>query len=313
MRSIDEAILIGEAATLSEHVSPYLFSISDTMTTEIDVGRVKEINGLIINKLEAALLINPTNFDTLYSLFLICSYGYKYLTEYELNENELEFYRLKIFNYSYMLLDHSAIDGYETIESDCYYELAYIFCLYYNYSAALKYSKIAYEHCLRSSNHTDIANFKDSYVKYRAAFAELPPLRFSLGDEVEFLHELETGSEWRLGKVVELYYRERDFEITFSAPYRLQLLNDNVREPSEYAWVKADIDRCVRKVGVRSIEDTRYKIRLDAKVEELARVYCSEEFMQDIYNSLAQDREFVDMLESGKFSYQSILFICTVC
>ena len=65
-----------------------------------------------------------------------------------------------------------------------------------------------------------------------------------------------------------------------------------------YAWVKADLDHYVRKVGVRSIVDTRYQARLDAKVEELARVYCSVEFIHDVYSSLAQDPEFVDMLQS---------------
>ena len=65
-----------------------------------------------------------------------------------------------------------------------------------------------------------------------------------------------------------------------------------------YAWVKADLDRYVRKVGVRSIEDTRYQARLDAKVEELAEVFCSKEFMQDLYHTLAKDQEFVNMLQS---------------
>ena len=51
-------------------------------------------------------------------------------------------------------------------------------------------------------------------------------------------------------------------------------------------------------MGVRSIEDTRYQTRLDAKVAELSQVYCSEGFIQVIYNMLARDREFVDMLRS---------------
>ena len=75
----------------------------------------------------------------------------------------------------------------------------------------------------------------------------------------------------------------------------MQLVGD---QPPVSTWVKADIDRYVRKVGFRSIEDTRYQARLDTKVEELARVYCSEEFIQDLYCTLAKDREFVDMLRS---------------
>ena len=49
---------------------------------------------------------------------------------------------------------------------------------------------------------------------------------------------------------------------------------------------------------MRLIEDTRYQAQLDAKVEELVRVYRSPEFMQDIYRTLARDQEFVNMLRS---------------
>ena len=177
--------------------------------------------------------------------------------------------------------------------------MAVIFYANRNYSAALKHSKHAYEQCLRSSDHRELFTYKSLYLKSRAAFAELPPLRFAVGDEVEFLPELETGSEWKLGRVVELYYRERDFDITFCAPYRLQLLDDSDSDqPPVYAWVKADIDRYVRKVGNRSIEETRYQARLDAKVAELSLVYWSVELIKDIYTTLAQDREFVEMLQS---------------
>ena len=87
--------------------------------------------------------------------------------------------------------------------------------------------------------------------------------------------------------------------MVFTAPYRLQLLGDSgeVTEPPVYAYVRADLDRYVCKVGVRSMEDTRYQARLDAKVAELARVYCSKEFVQDIYRTLALDSKFVQMLE----------------
>ena len=184
---------------------------------------------------------------------------------------------------------------------------------------------------------------------------------------------------WKLGKVVELYYRDESFPLDFTAPYRLLLINNDEDSPTAspgsstlyapttdspadspkeftptvdasaihvaiadsstagaptghtrtsdpstdyspvnkqattddmspahtgpfssssapssavYAWVKADTDRYVRKPGVRSIEDTRYQTRLDAKVEELAQVYCSKEFVQGIYRTLADDREF---------------------
>ena len=209
-----------------------------------------------------------------------------------------------IYRYSYEILDHPAISeqGNELVKSDCSYELGSIFFLYSNYPAAHKYFKLAYETCLRSSDYrsrTKLSSCKDAFLKSRASFAALPPLRFAVGDEVEFLHELETGSEWQLGKVVELYYRDRSFEVNFTAPYRLQLLDDDDGDQAPvYAWVKADIDRYIRKVGVRSIEDTRYQARLDAKVEELALMYCSKEFTQRIYRTLAQDLEFVGMLLS---------------
>ena len=134
----------------------------------------------------------------------------------------------------------------------------------------------------------------------RTEFAQQPALRFAVGDEVEFLHELETESEWKLGKVVELHYRERDFDISFSAPYCLQLLDDSdsTDQPPVYTWAKADIDRYVRKVGVRSIEGTRYQARLDAKVAELAQVYYSKEYIENICIAIAQDKEFVDMCQS---------------
>ena len=192
--------------------------------------------------------------------------------------------------------------GNESIRTDCYYRLSRAFYTLHNPSAALKYSKLAYEHCLRSPNRTKLNNYKLYFHMTRLDLEKLPPLRFAVGDEVEFLHELETGSgsDWRLGRVVEQHYWERDFAISFSASYRLQLLDDShfPKQPPIYACVEADIDRYIRKVGVRSIEDTRYQARLDAKVAELARVYCSKEFIIDIYVSLALDLEFVDMLES---------------
>ena len=169
-----------------------------------------------------------------------------------------------------------------------------------NYPSALYYSKLVYEHALRSPDHTNLSKYKDAYIKLRSSVAMLPPLRFAVGDEVEVMHGQVAESEWVLGKVVELYYRERNFDISFTAPYRILLIedSDSADEPPVYTWVKADIDRYVRKVGVRSIEDTRYQTRLDAKAAELAQVYWLEEFMFEVYRTLAQDHEFVEMLQS---------------
>ena len=302
MQSIDEAILVGEASTLSAHLSPQL-SASDTIIAE-DIAHIKDINVTAIEKLESALLLDSNNFYALYLLFLICWNGNRFLLSRKMrgasvNEAIFFFYGSKIFNYTYQLLDHPAVSGqYEILKTDCYIQLANVFQLSRNITAAVKYYKLAYEHCLRSADHTMLADIKRSYIKARAEFVQLPPLQFAIGDEVEFLLELETGGEWKLGKIVELYYRERHFDMPFTAPYRLQLINDSEGEPPEYAWVKADIDRYVRKVGVRSIEDTRYQARLDAKVEELDQVYCSDQCLHDIYSSLAQDNEFVEMLLS---------------
>ena len=169
-----------------------------------------------------------------------------------------------------------------------------------NYPAAVKYLKLAYESCIRSADYTELEMYKREFLSAKEIRAQEPALRFTVGDEVEFLHELETGikSEWMLGKVVELHYRERDFDITFNAPYRLQVLNNTDGKPPVYAWVKADLDRYVRKVGVRAMEDTRYQARLDAKLAELDQVFCYDSFPLDIYRELVQDQKFVDIFKS---------------
>ena len=298
MRSIDEAVLLGEVATIRTLISPHLIS-DDTSIPREDLLYINEMIKFAVGKLEAALLLNPLNLYSLYLLVILCTDGHRFVIEHTLNRPCMDFYRLKAYTYAFKLFDHPVRSaGYESIRSGVCYDLAYIFSTYRNYPTALKYSKLAYEHRLRSSDHSELSRCKDFYLETRVNFAKLPPLRFAVGDEVEFLHELETGSEWTLGKVVELFYRERDFDINFNAPYRLQLLVESADQPPVYAWVKADIDRYVRKVGVRSIEDTRYQARLDAKVAELARVYCSKEFIQGLYNTLAQESEFVDMLQS---------------
>ena len=307
IQSIEEAILIGEAATIYTHVTPQLLSIDATSLSADDAIRVNETLRVVIEKFETALTLNPTNYHTLFLLYLCGGDGHRFLINHKLNDEGLkntclEFFRLKLFDYAYKFLDHPAIpDHFEDVRGECYYELANIFQLYCNDTAALKYAKLAYEHCLRSSDHAKLSTYKNLYIMSRAAVTELPPLRFAVGDEVEFLErELGTVSVYRLGKVVELHYRERDFDIAFNAPYRIQILfgSDSANQPPVYAWVKADLDCYVHKDGVRPIEITHYHDRLETKVAELARVFCLEEFTHDIYNTLAQDREFVEMLRS---------------
>ena len=175
-----------------------------------------------------------------------------------------EYFRDIIYNNAYKLLDHPLIsDDNDAIKCEAYSQLARIYFVHYNIPVGFKYTKLAYELCLRSSNHTRLPHYKAAYMDYRVEYAKLPPLRFAVGDEVEFLHELETGSEWKRGKVVELHYRERVFELSVSIPYRLQLLEecaDSTDQPPVYASVKADLDRYVRKASGRS---RTLAIRLD--------------------------------------------------
>ena len=297
MSSIDEAILIGEAATISTHICDQ--ATRSVVSTE-DAVYVNDMIQSVIEKLESALLLNPTNFHIIYALYDACRNGcQQFLAGHECSDSSLPLYGLKLFNYSLKLLDHPAVsEQYSYLKSECCHEVAIIFHIHHNYPFALQYSKLAYEQCLRSSDHSDLAKYKDTYLRSRASFAELPPPRFSVGDEVEFLHELETGSKWRLGKVVELYYREKDFDVPFAAPFRLLLSDNSAGQPPVYAWVKADLDRYVRKVGVRSIEDTRYQAKLDAKITELAQVFCSKRFIDELHGILAQDLEFIEMLQS---------------
>ena len=302
MQSIDEAILLGQAVTLKNHITPKLLLPKAVVIAEESILCATEINKLIIDKLESALLINPTNVDTLYLLYLSCSNGYTFLIRRSSGDSHIEWYVIKLYEYSFLVLDHPATAGrYEFVRGDCWFDLATIFlCVYRNYPPALKFSKLAYEHCLRSSDHSHLAMHKALYLKSRAAFAKMPPLRFAVGDEVEFLHAGgDDGVQWKLGKVIELYYRQKSFDLNFTAPYLVKYEDsDSADQPIVHIWVTADIDRYVRKVGVRSIEDTRYAFRLNAKVEKLDQVYCSREFIENVYDTLAQDREFVEMLQS---------------
>ena len=304
IQSIDEAIIIGEVvATTRNHIYPKLISSAEVGISADDLIYLDKMNKSVVEKLGTAILLNPANFYTLYLLFVSCNNCHTFLVKNELSKSDIEFYGLKLFNYSLTLLDHPKVPAsarYDVITGECCYELARMFHKYRNWSPALKYSKLAYEHCLREPGHTDLSICKALYLASRTDFASLPPLRFAVGDEVEFLHERATGGEWKLGRIVELYYWERGFDLPFSAPYRLQLLDDSdaTDQPPVYTWVKADIDHYVRKPGVRSIEGTRYQARLDAKVAKLARVFCSREFIQELYLTLAQDSEFVHMLQS---------------
>ena len=305
--TIEEAILFGEGCYLLYKFYFYKHHGWDRMC-------LHDINNQSIDKFEKALKVNRYNKASL--LCLICSLNCGYIDFVTTDKNltdinsvtmdhlhQVQVYTKKIYDACFDLFELCrSPDGRLVIDRlDNYYNiLGGLFSGRENLAVAMRYHKLAYESCLRSNNHKHLASRKSDYLQSCTDFAKLPPLRFAVGDEVEFLHEIEAGSEWKLGKVVELYYHERSFNAHFVAPYRLQLLvgSDCADRPPVYAWVKADIDRYVRKVGVRSIEDTRFQARMDAKITELARVYCSTEFMHDIYRTLAQDHEFVEMLSS---------------
>ena len=159
------------------------------------------------------------------------------------------------------------------------------------------YYKMAYESCVRNKIDFMTDSRKANYMEAKELLNKQPSLRFKMGDEVEVLNECD--HTWKNSQIVKFYYPIKDYEFDYTPVYRIQCF-DEVRPDGSpvYAWTKADLDRYVRKVGIRSIEDTRYQVQLAAKVEELASVYCSKKFMQDIYHTLAQDREFVEMLQS---------------
>ena len=151
MQSIDQAILVGEASFLFEYISPQLLLQQEVEIADESVLSTTEINKLIAKMLESVLQMNPSNFDTLYLLFLSWSRAYSFLVRHRVGgtDSSLESYRVKIYDYSYKLLDHPAVPRqYGLVICECYYELAWIYYKHYNYPTALKYSKLAYEHCL---------------------------------------------------------------------------------------------------------------------------------------------------------------------
>ena len=172
MHSIDEAILIGEASTLYAFILPQFVFPSLVG----DVTEAHEINKLATEKLEEALQLNSTNFNCLYTLFSICSNSQKFFLEHKVENSYSEFYRLRIYDLAFKLLDHPAIpESHESVRGACNEQLAGIFTVHLNHSAALHYSKLAYEHYLRSSDHTYLLSSKAFYLKMRTEFAQQPP------------------------------------------------------------------------------------------------------------------------------------------
>ena len=331
IQSTDEAILIGETAYLSYK------SEKQSLPTNADPLIINDIRNEAIEKLDQALLIIPS--DSLFIVIILkclihaCLKGLEYCRVVNENvstpvdprilgpmmryNNSAEAYSLmqrvhdccldlidKAFDSNGSSLIHSLRlpDGQPLRDSIDWYHntLAGLFRDSSNISAAFKHAQFAYDICLHSSDRSQLAVYEENLKIAKNMFDKELQLRFAVGDEVEFLQESETGNKWKLGRVAALYYRERDFPLVFTSPYRLQLLGerpDSADQPPVYAWVKADTDRYVRKPGVKLIEDTRYQAKLDDKVAELAHVYCSKEFIRDIYLTLSRDREFVKVLK----------------
>ena len=172
---------------------------------------------------------------------------------------------------------------------------------------ALKYYKLAYEYCIRH-NRTALTTCKESYFATKARFDLEPKLRFKVGDTVEFTNK---SGIWQRGTVAELYYRETSFPLNYNAPYRITPSPpaeaaataevESTRSESVVGWeviyVKEDNDRYVRKIGVRAIHETRYQSELDIKINDLSYVYCSNEFITNIYHILKQDKVFCTQLK----------------
>ena len=324
IQSISEGILIGEAAYLN-HKAKLLNNNVDN-----DQLRIHTIRNQAIEKFEQALLLSR-NIITMKCIVHSCQYGLEYCSIVEdgikpaqypllypimhINSSERYNYRQRIYECCLDLIENafdsnglSLIHSYRDYRGQqftdtvhVYYStLLSIFNQNGNIHAMLKYAQLAYDTCLHSSDHSDLARYKYELDLVKESYAKEPPLRFAVGDEVEYLVEEGDTSVWKLAKVIELYYRERNFPLVFTAPYRLQLLEgstDSSDQAIVYACVKADLDRYIRKVGVRAVEDTRYQARLEAKVAELVQVHCSKEFIKGIYNTLIQDREFIETLK----------------
>ena len=351
---IEEAILVGQGAYSN-------FEAAYHKRINCDIFDIHDIYKNSIKLFEQAHNLNKLNLYTLASLMmcydlivehchqLVSSLG-SVTTSPAAVSNLVDYNNSiqAIHDYGMILIDNvydkntgqpllSRMEGYYSL-------LAKVLHKSHNYAMSLKYHKLAYNYSLRNSynttntnKHTIIANIKASLKVVKELYDSEPKLRFEVGDEVEVLYEVEkevekevsdkgekeveSNSTWRLAEVTELYYHERTFPVTYNAPYRVRLLNDDgdddgvhdaegkpttattsssspttSDQPSTYIYVKDDIDRCIRLSGARSIEETRYRTMLDAKVVELAYVYCSKEFIIDVYNLLRQDSTFCEAL-----------------
>ena len=78
IQSIDEAILIGEATTISTHKFQFTHPRDTEMATE-DIIFIYGMNRLAIEKLETSLQLNQSNFYTIYLLLHSTWGGFKFI------------------------------------------------------------------------------------------------------------------------------------------------------------------------------------------------------------------------------------------
>ena len=67
LQSIDEAILVCQASTIRIYITPHIFPFisTDIVPSADDITSINDINHLLIQKLEAALLLNQTSFTSI--------------------------------------------------------------------------------------------------------------------------------------------------------------------------------------------------------------------------------------------------------
>ena len=218
-QSIEEAVLIGAGAYF---YYKFYYYQHQGMDQNLLHNTIKQV----IEKFENALKRNQYNKASLLCLIraLYCAHSqYMKTVRFRVtdtnsfiptHEHPVEDYPYRMFNACFDLFDLCrSPDGQLLIDSlhDYYSMLGMVFFDGNNLPVAVKYNKMAYESCLRSADHTCLVSRKQHYLKLKYEFDMLPPLRFAIGDAVEFLYTADTGSgtsEWKRGKVVELYYHE---------------------------------------------------------------------------------------------------------
>ena len=243
IKSVEEALLKGEAAYL----------INDALYQSLgrDKSVIHSLYNEALSKYEKALLINPSNIVTMYSIIYSCLQGLDYCegidssvknAQYDLPSVQRMVQINSAESHHYLEMEYECCldlieqvfdshgqsrihilhdnEGQPTVPKleEFYNHLALIFLRSGNIPEGFKCSKLAYEICLRSPLQARLDRYKNNFRIMKDKFAKEPPLRFAVGDEVEFLHELETGNEWRLGKIIEVYYRERDFSRSLLYP-----------------------------------------------------------------------------------------------